>query len=145
MCSKLRKIAKISPLENNAKSCFILCTEPQEWTRSWKYPPSEMLIIWFYENFHHVYSKLFYSIYHCFIYVYDIFLFSAGFVIFYDFVLNMDPRVTACRLIVGLHSTSAVVGDPTVLPTVYTEPATRGTYYQNSSNAVIGARQPVPK
>ncbi|KAJ8305994.1 hypothetical protein KUTeg_016539 [Tegillarca granosa] len=69
----------------------------------------------------------------------------AGFVIFYDFVLNMDPRVTACRLIVGLHSTSAVVGDPTVLPTVYTEPATRGTYYQNSSNAVIGARQPVPK
>ncbi|XP_033737089.1 uncharacterized protein LOC117325189 isoform X5 [Pecten maximus] len=69
----------------------------------------------------------------------------AGFVIFYDFVLNLEPSVSACRLIVGLHSTSQAMGEPTVLPTVYCEPATRATYMQNVSNAVIGARQPVPK
>jgi len=71
---------------------------------------------------------------------------SAGFVIFYDFVLSMDPTVQACRLIVGLHSSSAVMGEPTVLPTVYTEPATRGEKYNyNYSNAIVGAKQPVPK
>ncbi|KAK3090147.1 hypothetical protein FSP39_009490 [Pinctada imbricata] len=69
----------------------------------------------------------------------------AGFVVFYDFVLNMDPRVTACRLIVGLHSTATAMGEPTLLPTVYTEPATRATYMANTSNAVIGAKQATPK
>ncbi|XP_052257875.1 uncharacterized protein LOC127862678 isoform X3 [Dreissena polymorpha] len=70
----------------------------------------------------------------------------AGFVIFYDFVLSLDPTIQACRLVVGLHSSSAVMGEPTVLPTVYTEPATRGERYNyNYSNAVIGAKQPVPK
>lgn len=72
--------------------------------------------------------------------------FSAGFVIFYDFILSLDPTIQACRLVVGLHSSSAVMGEPTVLPTVYTEPATRGGGYNyNYSNAVIGAKQPVPK
>lgn len=70
----------------------------------------------------------------------------AGFVIFYDLVLNLDPRVTACRLIVGLHGVSAQMGEPTLMPTVYTEPVTRGgAYMSNNSNAIIGARQPVPK
>lgn len=74
------------------------------------------------------------------------FTFSAGFVIFYDLVLNLDPRVTACRLIVGLHGVSAQMGEPTLMPTVYTEPVTRGgAYMSNNSNAIIGARQPVPK
>lgn len=72
--------------------------------------------------------------------------FSAGFVIFYDLVLNLDQRVTACRLIVGLHGVSAQMGEPTLMPTVYTEPVTRGGAYGTSStNAIIGARQPVPK
>ncbi|XP_022315185.2 uncharacterized protein LOC111119376 isoform X3 [Crassostrea virginica] len=70
----------------------------------------------------------------------------AGFVIFYDLVLNLDQRVTACRLIVGLHGVSAQMGEPTLMPTVYTEPVTRGgPYASNNSNAIIGARQPVPK
>ncbi|XP_056018546.1 uncharacterized protein LOC125668024 isoform X3 [Ostrea edulis] len=70
----------------------------------------------------------------------------AGFVIFYDLVLNLDQRVTACRLIVGLHGVSAQMGEPTLMPTVYTEPVTRGGAYGTSStNAIIGARQPVPK
>ena len=71
--------------------------------------------------------------------------FSAGFMIFYDFVLNLDPRTTACRLIVGLHGTGQSIGEPTVLPTVYTEPATRAVGTSGGANAVIGARQPVPK
>ncbi|XP_052098307.1 uncharacterized protein LOC127733070 isoform X1 [Mytilus californianus] len=69
----------------------------------------------------------------------------AGFMIFYDFVLNLDPRTTACRLIVGLHGTGQSIGEPTVLPTVYTEPATRAVGPSGGANAVIGARQPVPK
>ena len=77
---------------------------------------------------------------------YSMSYFSAGFVIFYDFVLSLDPTIQACRLVVGLHSSSAVMGEPTVLPTVYTEPATRGhAYNYNYSNAIIGAKQPVPK
>lgn len=31
------------------------------------------------------------------------FIFSVGFVIFYDFVLNLDFRVIVCRLIVGFY------------------------------------------
>ncbi|XP_071144774.1 uncharacterized protein [Mytilus edulis] len=69
----------------------------------------------------------------------------AGFMIFYDFVLNLDPRTTACRLIVGLHGTGQSIGEPTVLPTVYTEPSTRAVGTSGGANAVIGARQPVPK
>jgi hypothetical protein len=73
------------------------------------------------------------------------FFFSAGFMIFYDFVLNLDLRTTACRLIVGLHSTGSSIGEPTVLPTVYTEPTSRAMGSSGAANAVIGARQPVPK
>ncbi|XP_025108860.1 uncharacterized protein LOC112573069 isoform X2 [Pomacea canaliculata] len=69
----------------------------------------------------------------------------AGFVMFYDFVLNLDPSITAIRLLVGLHNLSSKLGEPTVLPLVYTEPATRQNYPQNVCNAVIGARQPVPR
>lgn len=64
---------------------------------------------------------------------------------FYDFVLNLDPSITAIRLLVGLHNLSSKLGEPTVLPLVYTEPATRQNYPQNVCNAVIGARQPVPR
>ncbi|XP_050401529.1 uncharacterized protein LOC126818261 isoform X2 [Patella vulgata] len=68
----------------------------------------------------------------------------AGFVIFYDFVLNLDPRVTAVRLIAGLHNTISKMGDPSVLPMVYAEPSTRPQAY-NTNSALIGARQPVPR
>ncbi|CAL1538632.1 unnamed protein product [Lymnaea stagnalis] len=70
--------------------------------------------------------------------------YSAGFTIFYDFVLNLDPRIQAVRLIVGLHNTQAKLGEPTILPLVYTEPSTRQNDY-SAVNAVIGARQPVPR
>ncbi|BFY99768.1 hypothetical protein BsWGS_02807 [Bradybaena similaris] len=70
--------------------------------------------------------------------------YSAGFVIFYDFVLNLDPRIGAIRLIVGLHNSQAKLGEPTILPLVYTEPSARQDTY-STVNAVIGARQPVPR
>ncbi|XP_013082308.1 uncharacterized protein LOC106067643 isoform X1 [Biomphalaria glabrata] len=70
--------------------------------------------------------------------------YSAGFCIFYDFVLNLDPRITAVRLIVGLHNLQAKLGEPSILPLVYTEPSTRQVAY-SLVNAVIGARQPVPR
>lgn len=73
-----------------------------------------------------------------------LFYFSAGFCIFYDFVLNLDPRITAVRLIVGLHNLQAKLGEPSILPLVYTEPSTRQVAY-SLVNAVIGARQPVPR
>ncbi|GFR57801.1 coiled-coil domain-containing protein 17 [Elysia marginata] len=71
----------------------------------------------------------------------------AGFAIFYDFVLNLDPRIGAVRLIVGLHNNQAKLGEPTILPLVYTEPGTRQASGFNAPavNAVIGARQPVPR
>ncbi|RUS83084.1 hypothetical protein EGW08_009170, partial [Elysia chlorotica] len=68
--------------------------------------------------------------------------YSAGFVIFYDFVLNLDPRIGAVRLIVGLHNNQAKLGEPTILPLVYTEPGARQATAYNAPavNAVIGAR-----
>ncbi|XP_076440309.1 uncharacterized protein LOC143279891 isoform X2 [Babylonia areolata] len=69
----------------------------------------------------------------------------AGFVIFYDFVLNLDPSISAVRLLVGLSSLSSKLGEPSFLPLVYTEPSTRPNLMQSVCNAIIGARQPVPR
>ena len=71
---------------------------------------------------------------------------SAGFTIFYDFVLHLDPRITAIRSIVGLHNSTHKLGEPTILPLVYTEAPNQAVPGGNPVvNAVIGARQPVPR
>ncbi|XP_076462102.1 uncharacterized protein LOC143294612 [Babylonia areolata] len=67
-----------------------------------------------------------------------------GFVIFYDFVLNMEPNIFAIRLLVGLHNMTNKLGEPSVMPMVYTEPSV-GPQMESICNAVIGARQPVRK
>ncbi|KAL8600700.1 hypothetical protein ACOMHN_057290 [Nucella lapillus] len=67
-----------------------------------------------------------------------------GFVIFYDFVLNLEPNIFAMRLLVGLHNMTNKLGEPSVMPLVYTEPAI-GPHDENVCNTVIGARQPVRK
>ncbi|XP_013420709.1 uncharacterized protein LOC106181016 [Lingula anatina] len=69
---------------------------------------------------------------------------QAGFVVFYDYVLGLEPSLKSCRLIVGLYSTMADM-EPSILPTVYCEPPQGSTsYMQGASVAVVGTKQPVP-
>ncbi|XP_066298690.1 uncharacterized protein [Branchiostoma lanceolatum] len=72
---------------------------------------------------------------------------GAGFVVFYDYLLGLDPEYKSTRLIVGLYNNANEIGDPTPLPVVYTEGG-YNSYYQNYAGmniAVIGAKQPVPR
>ncbi|XP_067928768.1 coiled-coil domain-containing protein 17-like [Watersipora subatra] len=64
---------------------------------------------------------------------------TEGFVCFYDFVMGLPSAVRLCRLIVGLYDRAAELGEPSMMPTVYTEFTTGGT------TAMLGARQPVPR
>ena len=70
---------------------------------------------------------------------------SAGFVVFYDFLLGLEPTLQTCRLVVGLYNTSGGMGEPTILPTVYCQPSNPGGYGPATSQVIIRARQPVPR
>jgi len=76
---------------------------------------------------------------HCKFYLFYSYSISDGFVCFYDFVLGLEPTAKACKLIVGLYNKVAELGEPSLLPTVYTEPTELG------NTAIIGAKQPVPR
>ena len=69
--------------------------------------------------------------------------------VFYDFVTGLDVGSQALRLVTGLYNDTAQYGEPTILPTVYSEPNPSGggmAYYPMASNfALVGARQPVPR
>ncbi|XP_074643635.1 uncharacterized protein LOC141900574 isoform X3 [Tubulanus polymorphus] len=79
---------------------------------------------------------------------------STGFVIFHDFILNVDAHIKAVRLIVSLYNAAQEMGDPSVLPTTFTEQQETGAGgYEggggggggSSTVAIIGAKQPVPR
>lgn len=62
-----------------------------------------------------------------------------GFTCFYDFVMGLEPTARMCNLTVGLYTSAAEFGKPTMLPTVYTE------RIDEVNSAVIGTKQPFPK
>ena len=53
--------------------------------------------------------------------------------------MGLETSARICRLIVGLYDSNTELGEPSLLPTVYTELSPGG------NTAMIGARQPVPK
>ena len=61
-----------------------------------------------------------------------------GFVCFYDFAMGLEASARICRLVVGLYDGAAELGEPSLLPSVYTELSPGG------NTAMVGARQPVP-
>ncbi|CAF0721843.1 unnamed protein product [Brachionus calyciflorus] len=68
---------------------------------------------------------------------------NGGFVLFIDFVTNIDPNYASARVITCLHHPKSGLGEPSVLPIVNTE-----TFYEkNYQNtvALISTKQPVPR
>ncbi|KAM5148157.1 LOW QUALITY PROTEIN: coiled-coil domain-containing protein 17 [Mantella aurantiaca] len=67
----------------------------------------------------------------------------AGFVIFYDFLLGLDPTVQKVRLLSGLYSNGHKMGHSSSLPDalceVWNSPAPRGNI------AMLSAKQPIPR
>ncbi|XP_043942783.1 coiled-coil domain-containing protein 17 [Protopterus annectens] len=73
---------------------------------------------------------------------------AAGFVVFYDFILGLDPTVSLVRLVAGLYSNGQEMGKPTTLPAVYCEIGRTMPYLTDSYKgniAMLSAKQPVPR
>ncbi|KAL7847834.1 hypothetical protein AOLI_G00225520 [Acnodon oligacanthus] len=73
---------------------------------------------------------------------------TAGFVVFYDFLLGLCPSYRVCRLMVGLYSGEQCLGSPSVLPPVYCEPFILSTHpprYNQGQKAVLASKQAVPE
>lgn len=72
----------------------------------------------------------------------------AGFVVFYDFLLGLDPTYRLIRLVTGLYSNGQEMGKPSALPPVCCEMGS-GPYYMSEglkgNLAILSARQPVPR
>lgn len=68
---------------------------------------------------------------------------SGGFVLFIDFVTNIDPNFSTARVITCLHHPKSGLGEPSVLPIVNTETFS-DKIYQNTI-ALISTKQPVPR
>lgn len=69
---------------------------------------------------------------------------SGGFVIFVDFVTNIDPSYACARVITCLHHPKSGLGEPSVLPIVSTEPM-NDNGNSRTAVALISTKQPVPR
>ncbi|XP_051868085.1 coiled-coil domain-containing protein 17 [Pristis pectinata] len=72
----------------------------------------------------------------------------AGFVVFYDFLLGLDPTYRLVRLVTGLYNKGQEMGKPSALPPVCCETGS-GPHYMSEglkgSFGILSARQPVPR
>nr|XP_014339635.1 PREDICTED: coiled-coil domain-containing protein 17 [Latimeria chalumnae] len=72
----------------------------------------------------------------------------AGFVVFYDFILGLDPSYRVCRLVVGLYNGGQEMGNPAPLPPVYCDLASLSTYFpdhRKGNSATLATKQAVPR
>ncbi|XP_015195740.2 coiled-coil domain-containing protein 17-like [Lepisosteus oculatus] len=72
----------------------------------------------------------------------------AGFVVFYDFLLGLDPFYRICRLVVGLYNGPQEMGNPSSLPPVYCEPTSLSLYHPDNRKgnlAMLAIKQAVPR
>ncbi|XP_058849565.1 coiled-coil domain-containing protein 17-like isoform X2 [Acipenser ruthenus] len=72
----------------------------------------------------------------------------AGFVVFYDFLLGLDPCYRVCRLVVGLYTGPEEMGTPSSLPPVYCEAGNLSPYFSDSKRgnlATLATKQAVPR
>lgn len=73
---------------------------------------------------------------------------SAGFVIFYDFLLGLEPSLRMVRLVAGLYNSGQEMGRPTPLPGVHCEVGGALQYVTEGypgNLAVLSVKQPVPR
>ncbi|XP_078071436.1 coiled-coil domain-containing protein 17 [Mustelus asterias] len=72
----------------------------------------------------------------------------AGFVVFYDFLLGLDPMYRVCRLVVGLYHGGQEMGDPSLLPAVYCDIDNSPAYFpevNRGNGAILAIKQVVPR
>ncbi|CAF0754070.1 unnamed protein product [Didymodactylos carnosus] len=67
-----------------------------------------------------------------------------GFVIFFDFILNLDPSVELCRLVTCLHHPKSGLGEPSQLQSFTCDPFIDQNG-QKMSVVLIATKQPVPR
>uniref|UniRef100_A0A452I2L3 Coiled-coil domain containing 17 n=1 Tax=Gopherus agassizii TaxID=38772 RepID=A0A452I2L3_9SAUR len=73
---------------------------------------------------------------------------AAGFVIFYDFLLGLDPTFSQVCLVAGLYRNGQKMGKPTPLPVAYCQMGQSPLYVvdgQRDNSAILSAKQPVPR
>ncbi|KAL8178804.1 UNVERIFIED_CONTAM: hypothetical protein K2H54_056596 [Gekko kuhli] len=73
---------------------------------------------------------------------------ASGFVIFYDFLLGLDPTFYQVCLVSGLYRNGQELGKPTALPIVLSDMGQSSNHVmggQRGSCAILAARQPVPR
>ncbi|XP_065409802.1 coiled-coil domain-containing protein 17 isoform X1 [Chrysemys picta bellii] len=73
---------------------------------------------------------------------------AAGFVIFYDFLLGLDPTFFQVCLVAGLYRDGQEMGKPTPLPVAYCQMGQSPPYVvdgQRGNGAILSAKQPVPR
>ncbi|XP_043376337.1 coiled-coil domain-containing protein 17 isoform X2 [Dermochelys coriacea] len=73
---------------------------------------------------------------------------AAGFVIFYDFLLGLDPTFFQICLVAGLYNNGQEMGKPTPLPVTYCQMGQSPPYVvdgQRGNCAILSAKQPVPR
>ncbi|XP_032660434.2 coiled-coil domain-containing protein 17 isoform X1 [Chelonoidis abingdonii] len=73
---------------------------------------------------------------------------AAGFVIFYDFLLGLDPTFSQVCLVAGLYRNGQKMGKPTPLPVTYCQMDQSLPYVvdgQRGNSAILSAKQPVPR
>jgi hypothetical protein len=71
-----------------------------------------------------------------------LFTFSAGFVVFIDFIIGLEPSVMTgrARLLMNLYRGVSLFGNPVTLAVTATAP---GRHQMQGSVAFIGAQQPI--
>uniref|UniRef100_A0A8C5PNF9 Coiled-coil domain-containing protein 17 n=1 Tax=Leptobrachium leishanense TaxID=445787 RepID=A0A8C5PNF9_9ANUR len=70
----------------------------------------------------------------------------SGFVVFYDYLLGLDPTYRVCRLSVTLCSGGLEMGSPSPLPPVYCETSSSKLHeYKNQNIAILATKQAVPR
>uniref|UniRef100_A0A8C3FD79 Coiled-coil domain-containing protein 17 n=1 Tax=Chrysemys picta bellii TaxID=8478 RepID=A0A8C3FD79_CHRPI len=73
---------------------------------------------------------------------------ATGFVIFYDFLLGLDPTFFQVCLVAGLYRDGQEMGKPTPLPVAYCQMGQSPPYVvdgQRGNGAILSAKQPVPR
>ncbi|KAM5191578.1 coiled-coil domain-containing protein 17-like [Mantella aurantiaca] len=69
----------------------------------------------------------------------------AGFVVFYDYLLGLDPSYRVCRMVVSLCSGSQEMGNPSALPPIYCEAALSKFHDKRQNITILATKQAVPR
>ncbi|CAF3588201.1 unnamed protein product [Rotaria socialis] len=68
-----------------------------------------------------------------------------GFVIFFDFIINLSPMIEKCQLITSLHHVQTGLGEPSQLAVLKSELYNDLKFGEQVSTILLSTKQPVPR